>query len=407
MQIETTQETKLRRALSLTDLLVMGIVMVTPTAGMPPFGVIYNAAHGHVVTAILIAMFAMLFTAISYGRMARLYPAAGSAYTYVGREVHPLAGFATGWLMLLDYVVNPLCCTVWCASATHELVPAIPYGVFVILYAALFTAPGIFGIEASARANKILSVILAAGIVWVFIAFAQYVLTGGRWETIDLLRPFYDPKTFSWAALSSGAAVAVLTFIGFDGVSTLSEEAKDARQILPAIVLTCVIVGLLSALQVYGAQLVWPARRRIPESGYGLPARSGSGGRVRAATGAFLRTLTRRIRRRRRDPTGWRPPPIWNGTRRLAAIVFRQSAPACPRSAQQRTPHRRCFAGGSNLDRFLHRRRVVELRRTHRIHGCERVGSSPWLVGARLAIARVDPATPGRFSDLRLLVGAP
>src|SRR5262245_61721374 len=86
----------LRRSLTLWHLIIYGIIVIQPTAPMPSFGVISQEAHGHVVTAILIAMVAMLFTAVSYGRMARAYPSAGSAYTYVGRELHPVLGYVTG-----------------------------------------------------------------------------------------------------------------------------------------------------------------------------------------------------------------------------------------------------------------------------------------------------------------------
>ena len=95
----------------------MGIILVQPTAPMPLFGVVFQEAKGHVVVTILLAMVAMLLTAVSYGRMARAYPSAGSAYTYVGEEIHPAAGYLTGWSMLLDYVLNPLICTIWCAKA--------------------------------------------------------------------------------------------------------------------------------------------------------------------------------------------------------------------------------------------------------------------------------------------------
>ena len=116
----------LRRALGLRELVFMGIIMIQPTAPMPLFGVAYQEARGHVVTLILIATVAMLFTAISYGRMARAYPSAGSAYTYVGQEIHPAAGFATGWSMLMDYVLNPMICTIWCSKAAMLVVPASP-----------------------------------------------------------------------------------------------------------------------------------------------------------------------------------------------------------------------------------------------------------------------------------------
>src|SRR5262245_7950441 len=147
---------RLKRSLTLGQLVVMGVIFVQPTAPMPPYGAIHVIGKGHVVTTVLIAMFAMLCTAISYGRMARAYPAAGSAYTYVGREVHPVAGYLTGWCMLLDYVVNPLICTIWCASAAHDLAPMVPSQVWIIVFAALFTGLNLRGIQANARTNQLL-----------------------------------------------------------------------------------------------------------------------------------------------------------------------------------------------------------------------------------------------------------
>jgi putrescine importer len=111
---------RLRRSLTLWDLILYGIIVIQPTAPMPAYGVFSNAGGGHVVTSILIAMIAMVFTAMSYGRMARVYPSAGSAYTYVGRELHPSLGYVTGWSMTMDYILNPLICTIWCAKAMAD-----------------------------------------------------------------------------------------------------------------------------------------------------------------------------------------------------------------------------------------------------------------------------------------------
>ena len=108
---------RLKRALGLWDLVFYGIILIQPTAPMPPFGVVSQVAHGHVVTTVLIAMVAMLFTAISYGRMARAYPSAGSAYTYVGREINSSLGFVTGWSLAMDSILNPIICTIWCSKA--------------------------------------------------------------------------------------------------------------------------------------------------------------------------------------------------------------------------------------------------------------------------------------------------
>ncbi|HKD50552.1 MAG TPA: hypothetical protein VKB90_07140, partial [Candidatus Acidoferrum sp.] len=101
---------RLKRSLTLWDLILYGAIVLQPVAPMSVFGALSDRGRGHVVTAILIAMVAMLFTAMSYGRMARAYPSAGSAFTYVAQEIHPSIGYVTGWSFVMDYIVNPLIC---------------------------------------------------------------------------------------------------------------------------------------------------------------------------------------------------------------------------------------------------------------------------------------------------------
>ena len=122
-ETSSEQTPGLNRALGLRELVLYGIVLIQPTAPMPIYGIVCQEAKGHVVTTVLIGMVAMLFTAISYGRMARAYPSAGSAYTYVGRELHPALGYLTGWAMLFDYVLNPIICVIWCSKAAMNFVP--------------------------------------------------------------------------------------------------------------------------------------------------------------------------------------------------------------------------------------------------------------------------------------------
>src|SRR5438094_2707791 len=141
----------LKRALHLPALVLYGIILTQPTAPMPLYGVAHNTAHGHVVTLILIGMVAMLFTALSYGRMANAYPSAGSAYAYVSREIHPAAGYLTGWSMMFDYVMNPIICVIWCSKATVDLtadahlLAFIPVQVWFVTYAVLFTGLNLRG----------------------------------------------------------------------------------------------------------------------------------------------------------------------------------------------------------------------------------------------------------------------
>jgi putrescine importer len=260
------KDPRLSRALGLWDLVFYGIVLIQPTAPMPLFGVVDQEARGHVVTAILIAMAAMLLTAMSYGRMARAYPSSGSAYTYTGRELHPALGYVTGWSMAMDYMLNPIICVIWCSKAACNVAPAVPYGAWAVMFALLFTGLNLRGIRASARTNEAIAIGLGI-VVAVFLAAAARSIFGAQTKgAAFFIRPFYDPATFAAPRLFTGASIAVLTYIGFDGISTLSEEVRDPRRNIPrATVLVCLITGILAAVEVYAAQLVWPAGKRFPD----------------------------------------------------------------------------------------------------------------------------------------------
>jgi putrescine importer len=257
---------RLRRSLTLWDLILYGVIVIQPTAPMSVFGVLSERGRGHVVTTILIAMSAMLFTAFSYGRMARAYPSAGSAFTYVSQEIHPALGFVTGWSMAMDYMLNPLICIIWCSKAAINFVPNIPYWAWAIFFFVLFTGLNLRGIQTSARINTGLAAAMGVVIVVFFAAAARYILGHPHGSAGFFTRPFYDPQTFDVRSVLGGTSIAVLTYIGFDGISTLSEEAENPRRnILLATVLTCLVIGILSALEVYAAQLIWPAAQPFPD----------------------------------------------------------------------------------------------------------------------------------------------
>ena len=217
---------------------------------------VINDARGYVVSIFLTAMVAMLFSAFSYGRMARVYPSAGSAFTYVGKELYPLAGYVVGWSMLMDYLLNPIICAIWCSAAARNVLPSIPYAAWAVAFVLLFTLLNLRGVQASGRVNAILALVMSLVVV-VFLAYAIRYLAlvarpvGGQWLT-----PFYDPSTFSPSLLFRGTSIAVLTYIGFDGISTMSEEVENPRRnIMLAAVFTCLIIGILSAFEVYVAHL--------------------------------------------------------------------------------------------------------------------------------------------------------
>lgn len=256
---------KLRRVLSLTDLVIYGIILIQPVAALPLFGFANRDSQGHAVTCIMVAMVAMIFTAISYGRMANLYPAAGSAYTYVGKGLHPYLGFIAGFTMFMDYMIIPILCTIFASITSHHMLPFIPLRVWFIFFAFLFTILNIVGIKVTNKTNWILMIVMSVVVFWFMGAAIRYLWMKDGVTALFTIEPFFNKDTFSLNLIGGGTALAALTYIGFDGLTTLSEEVENPRRnILWATVLTCVITGVWSGSQIYLAQASvpweqWPA----------------------------------------------------------------------------------------------------------------------------------------------------
>jgi putrescine importer len=249
----------LRRVLSVWDLIVCGIVAVTPSAPATVFGLAELRSHGHAVVTILAAMVAMVLTAISYGRMAGLYPSAGSAYTYVGRGLHPYLGFVSGWAMLLDYVVSPLFCVIYGSLALQRAVPALPYAICAALFAGSITFLNLKGIRSTTRANEVLLTFMFVVLLIYIVLATRYIVAHQGVAGLFSLRPFYERATFHIRDIAGATSFAALTYLGFDAVTTLAEDVKNPRRnVMLSAVLVCVFTGIFGGLLVYLGQLVWP-----------------------------------------------------------------------------------------------------------------------------------------------------
>ena len=187
---QSQAQPRLRRVLTLWDLIFYGIILIQPIAPVPLFGVVQERSHGYIVDTILIAMFAMMITAFSYGRMAALYPSAGSAYTYVGRGLNLHLGFLVGWAMILDYLLQPLINGVWVAETIHGWVHGIPvYGLFAVFIGAI-TLMNLRGIRTSALANKLLLAVMSVVIVAFVLLAIRYLFHLDRWDGIFSIAAF-------------------------------------------------------------------------------------------------------------------------------------------------------------------------------------------------------------------------
>jgi len=264
---------RFRRVLGLWDLIFYGIVIIQPMAAVPLFGIGQKLSNGHMVTTILIAMLAMTLTASSYGRMASVYPVAGSAYTYVGRGLNGHLGFLTGWLIFLDYLIVPVTGIIYSSLTVQrvltpflpQLPPRLMFAVLASFFAAAITTLNLRGIQTAAKANIGLLFVMSVVIILFMCLAIRYLFHLQGWPGVFSWEPFYDVRTFHVPSIATATSFAALTYIGFDSVTTLAEDVHNPRRnVLLATVIVCLFTGVFSGMQIYLGQLVWPNWRSFP-----------------------------------------------------------------------------------------------------------------------------------------------
>jgi len=253
-----TTEPTLDRALGLRSVVLFGLAYLTPMIVLGIFGIIAAETGGASSSAYLIAMVAMTFTALSYGKLAAAYPVAGSAYTYVRRTIDSRVGFLVGWAVLLDYLFLPM--VIWLIGGAYlqAQFPGVPFWVWIVSFIVLTTVLNLIGITVAEKANYLLMAFQVL-VVIIFVALSLgYVLGGGGAGTPFSTAPFWN-ETASIAGVAGGAAIAAYSFLGFDAVTTLTEETRDPRRTIPrAILLVALIGGTIFVLVSYTTQLVRP-----------------------------------------------------------------------------------------------------------------------------------------------------
>lgn len=258
---------RFKRVLSRGDLILYGLVILTPTAPYPVYGIVQQASEGHAALSYLVAMVAMLFTAASYGKMSGAFPSAGSTYTYAQRALNEHVGFLAGWAMMLDYFLIPLLSVIYAALTAARLMPQVPYFAWAILFTVAITLINVRGIRVTARASTVMMIVMSAcTLLFVWLA-ARWVAGSAGFGALFVSSGLYQPATFAVRPLMLGAAIASLSYIGFDAISTLAEDTlRPERDIAFATVMVCVLQTVFCVVTVYLATLAWPDYHRFPES---------------------------------------------------------------------------------------------------------------------------------------------
>jgi amino acid transporter len=276
---------QLSRALTTRDLVVYGMILMVPIAPYSVFGFVWNDAKGMVPLAYLVGLIGMLFTAMSYAEMSRAFPLAGSVYTYAQRGLHELAGFFSGWLILLDYILVPALLYLFSAVALRPLFPRTPEWIWLVGFIGFNAVVNLLGIQFTARLNRYM-LLMELAVLTVFIIAGLIALHGGAGAGGLTLKPIYNPQVFSMSTVVGATSVAVLSFLGFDGISTLAEESRGGeKSVGRAVLLSLMLVGALFMLQTWiAADLAQGMRFSSPETAfYEISERAG---------GVWLRLVT-------------------------------------------------------------------------------------------------------------------
>ncbi|MGW0894976.1 APC family permease [Saccharopolyspora sp. NPDC002578] len=248
----------LHRSLRLRSVVLFGVAYMAPMIVLGTFGVVAEETSGSVPTAYLLAMVAMLFTAHSYGKMAAAHPVAGSAYTYARRTLDSRAGFLVGWAVLLDYFFLPM--VIWLLGGTYlqAQFPAVPFWMWIVAFIAATTCLNVLGIKVADKANYALMAFQVLVIAIFVLLSLRHVFELGGAGALLSGEPFLNPATTA-AGVSAGAALAAYSFLGFDAVTTLTEETVDPRRTMPrAILLITLIGGGIFVVVAYSTQLAHP-----------------------------------------------------------------------------------------------------------------------------------------------------
>jgi len=249
----------LRRTLTYYDLLIYGLAYVSPFAPLQTIGFVWQASNGLIVLAYVLGAVCMYFTAKSYAMMTATVPTAGSVYGFARHALGPFAGFIAGWMILLDYLLIPAYIYVLISVALDALIPSVDRAVWILLLGAVTLGINWFGVTVTSRVNLV-SVATQLAFLAVLLVFSVLALHAGKGNGALTLKPLFTPELFHASNIFAATSICVMSFLGFDAISTLSEEVKDNdRQVVGR-----AIVGVLVLSAILFAAVAWILGNLLP-----------------------------------------------------------------------------------------------------------------------------------------------
>ena len=261
---------ELKRSVSTMDLLIYGLIFMVPIAPWAIFGTVYNASAGMVPLVYIIGLVAMIFTALAYAQMAKSIPLAGSVFSYVGRGINPTFGFFAGWAILLDYLLVPTLLYVFAAESMIGVFPGSARWIWALIFVAINTVVNLLGISSLKILNRIFLAIEVVFIL-IFVIIAVVALNNGTIPDAEFsTASIWDSSKVTGPLIASALSIAVLSFLGFDGISTLAEESTGRRNSAgKAMIIALFIVAFFFVLETWLASALAAGRTSFPDNEVG------------------------------------------------------------------------------------------------------------------------------------------
>jgi len=248
----------LMRTLTLSQVVYLGIAWNNPMVFFNTYGIATVTSEGVIMGAYIIAFLAIMFTAFSYGKMAKAFPIAGSAYTFTQKSINPQLGFLIGWTIMLDYMLTPMVTCLMSTVFLHAVFPGVPHALWIILLTATIVIPSILGVKFTASTGKIFVIAQVVFVCIFWILTIKSLLAGEGAGTLFSIQPLFNADT-DLPVILAGASILCFSFLGFDSLTTLSEETINPEKTIPrAIIVMLLIMGVLYIGSAYLAQLVHP-----------------------------------------------------------------------------------------------------------------------------------------------------
>ena len=234
-----------KRTFTIPDMVIWGLICMVPISPMAIYGGVFIDSNGMPSLAFLIGFVAVLFSVFSFGIMIQRFQSSGSIFTYVSNIMGKFMGFIAGWLMLLQYLVSPSLVYLIAAIAINSMFPEIPILVLCLGFLVIVGIISLIGMKTAVMVNRI-ALIAQLIILALFVGFGVVYIVSHPETSSFAPTAVFNPEKFTFDGTMSAVSLAVMSYVGFGAIATLTQEAINpktgpSRAMLIMVIVLCVL----------------------------------------------------------------------------------------------------------------------------------------------------------------------